>query len=205
MAEWTTGIYRLVGIPAFYKTFQNALGAKAGRKRLVSDFIRPESGEKFLDLGCGSAEILRELPDDVTYCGVDRNAKHIAEAQATYGSRGRFLAGDFGDAVTLGEESFDAIFAFGLLHHLDDTEAKALMTQVRQALAENGRFLTIDPVITDNQPFAAKWLIQRDSGRNVRRLEEYERLADGQFGIVNSEVRSDLLRVPYTHCLIECR
>ena len=38
----------------------------------------------------------------------------------------------------------------------------------------------------------------------MRSPAEYERLAASVFGDVVCRVRKDLLRMPYTHCVLEC-
>ncbi|HEY8867402.1 MAG TPA: hypothetical protein VIM22_10735, partial [Solirubrobacteraceae bacterium] len=54
------------------------------------------------------------------------------------------------------------------------------------------------------QPRAARWLIERDRGRAVRGAGGYEELARPWFQRVNATVRGDLVRVPYTHAVLEC-
>jgi hypothetical protein len=46
-------------------------------------------------------------------------------------------------------------------------------------------------------------VISGDRGQAVRRPDEYARLAGERFATVQAEVRSNLLRIPYTHCVIE--
>ena len=204
MAELTTGVYRLVGLPWFYKAFQELLGARQGRKRLVQ-LLRPSTGDRILDLGCGSAAILEEMPADVKYVGIDQNSKHIESARKKYGARGYFHAGSFADAGVHAGEQYDLIFALGLLHHLDDAEVNELLQLVYPMLAPNGRFLTIDPVYTSGQSRIAHFLIKNDSGRNVRSESSYLSLSKSVFESVRSVILHDMLRVPYTHCFIEHR
>ena len=44
--------------------------------------------------------------------------------------------------------------------------------------------------------------VSRDRGEFVRRREDYVRLAEGCFARVESFVRHDLLRIPYTHLIM---
>lgn len=202
MAERTKGLYRLVGVPAIYAAFQDMLGARAGRQRLVRDFIRPNQGDTVLDLGCGTAAILDALPDGVAYVGIDRNAKHIIKAASVYGSRGRFHAGDFSDAATLKDTPYDLILALGLLHHLNDEQATGLLALARSLLAPGGKVFTIDPVYQAGQSRIAQFLIDRDSGQAVRNEADYVALSKNIFSRTDHEIRHDLLRVPYTHCIM---
>jgi cyclopropane fatty-acyl-phospholipid synthase-like methyltransferase len=49
---------------------------KRGREWIVRDLIHPFPGMRILDLGCGPAQILSFLPDDVTYVGYDMSAEY---------------------------------------------------------------------------------------------------------------------------------
>ena len=59
------------------------------------------------------------------------------------------------------------------------------------------------PTLTPAQSRTARLVILADRGRYVRNPAEYERLAAPVFE-VETAVRSDLLRIPYTHCILEC-
>jgi hypothetical protein len=71
-------------------------------------------------------------------------------------------------------------------------------------LRDSGRMVSVDPTFVEGQNRAARFTIERDRGRDVRRPEAYARLASGSFGTVGSVIRSDLIRIPYTHCVLEC-
>jgi hypothetical protein len=49
-----------------------------------------------------------------------------------------------------------------------------------------------------------RWLLAKDRGKFVRTREEYLRLALARFSKVESHVRHDLLRIPYTHLIMRC-
>ena len=64
--------------------------------------------------------------------------------------------------------------------------------------------MSIDPTVIPDDRAAARLLISWDRGQNVRAPDEYQRLAEASFGRVKCDVRRDLLRIPYTHCVLEC-
>ena len=51
---------------------------------------------------------------------------------------------------------------------------------------------------------AARFLVARDRGQNVRTVSEYLALAEPYFPNIQHEIRSNLLRIPYTHIIAEC-
>jgi len=68
-------LYSILSEPAVYDALQNLLGAKKSRRIFVKDYLRPQIGDKILDIGCGTARILDELPK-VEYYGFDANPKY---------------------------------------------------------------------------------------------------------------------------------
>jgi hypothetical protein len=57
--------------------------------------------------------------------------------------------------------------------------------------------------LTPDQSAASRALVARDRGQNVRTREEYAALAAGSFTQIIATTRSDLVRIPYTHCILE--
>ena len=203
MAQVTSGMRAVLSVPAVYDLFENLVGASRCRTTFVRDFVRPIPGERVLDVGCGTAAILACLPD-VDYCGYDISHAYIEKARNRFGGRGRFVAALLTEHSLDCERPFDLVLAIGLLHHLDDDEARQLLRLCRAALAHHGRLITLDPCFDRAQSPVARWIISRDRGQNVRDAEGYRELATGLFAITTIHLRSDLLRIPYTHAILEC-
>jgi SAM-dependent methyltransferase len=195
---------RLLGRSAVYRTFQDALGADAFRRRLAQ-WIDAAPGQRVLDIGCGPAAILAHLPAGIDYHGFDDSADYIAAARAQYGDRGHFWQARV-EQQTLAELGrFDRVIAIGVLHHLDDEAAASLVALAARALAPGGMLLTYDPCWAANQGAIARALIARDRGEHVRDAHGYAALARTRFASVEPEVVRGHLRVPYTACVLRCR
>jgi hypothetical protein len=54
------------------------------------------------------------------------------------------------------------------------------------------------------QAWGARLLLALDRGRHVRDQAGYEALAHSAFDHVESGLRHDLVRLPYTHLVMEC-
>jgi hypothetical protein len=64
--------------------------------------------------------------------------------------------------------------------------------------------ITNDGCHTAGQSAAERYLLSRDRGRFVRTQAEYEKLAHTWFPEVRANIRQDVLRIPYTHLILEC-
>jgi len=200
MAERTSGWRSVLSAPSIYRLAQNAIGSPNVRATMVNQYLRPVEGDRVLDIGCGPGDILEYLPD-VDYLGYDPSTNYVAAAIESYGDRGDFLVGGVGD-VDVDEHSYDLVLAKGVLHHLDDDLATRLFDDALQALKPGGRLVTIDPAFDDEQNRIARYLASRDRGQNVRDLDGYRSLVPSEFDSVDTVLRHDLLRVPYSHAVI---
>ena len=196
----------LLALPAAYEAFSLLVGAGRSRRIYVHDHVRALPGQKLLDIGCGPADILDYLPS-IDYYGFDISPAYIESARRRYGDRGRFFCERVAEAKAFREHAgtFDIALATGVLHHLGDDEARSLFEVAARALKPGGRLVTLDGCFVEGQSRIGRYLLAHDRGRFVRVESEYVRLARGVFGAVGATVRDDLLRIPYTHIVLECR
>ena len=187
-----------------YRLFRWLIGAQRMGPAFVGEYIRPAPGMRVLDLGCGPADVLEHLPD-LRYVGVDLSEDYIQTARARHGARGHFMCCDVADLPEEFAGPYDRILALGLLHHLEDAEARRLLETCSRLLAKNGMLVTLDGCYRDGQGRWARFFLDRDRGRRVRDREGYLKLAEGLFGSVEAHLREDLLNLPYTHLILQCR
>lgn len=204
MSQVTHGIRSILSHPYFYDLTQKILGAGRSRQKLVRDYIRPKDGDQLLDIGCGTAELLPYLPRGLHYVGFDLSQPYIDAARRRYGDRGRFECMDVAHFEDPSIQGADIVLAIGILHHLDDDLAEALISTAHDKLKPGGRLITIDGTLTHTQSKAARSLILRDRGQNIRPPAGYRTIAERRFDHVQMTVREDMLFVPYTHCILEC-
>jgi len=204
MTQITTGFRAVFSNPSIYNLAQRAVGAERARRMLVRDYFPSMQGKSMLDIGCGTAEILRHLPEDMRYAGFDASEAYIEEARRVFGRRGSFRAELVSETTLDDMAKFDVVLAFGLLHHLDDTDANNLFRLAAGALKPDGMLITMDPVFAPGQHPLARWMISRDRGRSVRTPDGYHALARAVFPLVNHHLRHDMLNIPYNHCIMQC-
>lgn len=202
MGQVTKGLHAVLSYPLFYIAFQNLMGAKKIRRRFVRDFVCPAHGSTILDIGCGPADILTDLPQ-VRYWGIDMSKSYIRQAKKRFGDKGHFLCQPLHSTTLAGFPDFDIIMALGVLHHLDDAYAEKMLAVIQNSLKPGGRFVSFDPCLVAGQNKIARFLVQHDRGQNVRESHQYRQLVSPFFQSVRGEVRHQLW-IPYTHFMMEC-
>lgn len=198
--------FKILEIPALYNKLQKMLDVKNSRLRYVEEFIMPKSNSKILDIGCGTGAILDYLPANVQYTGYDVNPAYIEAAKNKYGERAEFFCDRIGvnHAPSL-MRRYDIVLATGLIHHLNDEEARHLLQAAYEYLTPQGTFISLDGVYLKNQSFLAKLILSLDRGEFVRTTEQYEALSKSIFNEVKLSILDNLLPIPYDHIIMTCK
>ncbi|HVV85011.1 MAG TPA: class I SAM-dependent methyltransferase [Kofleriaceae bacterium] len=200
-----TGLRRFLRRPGGYQGLQDLLGAQRFQRRFAREWVQAAPGMRVLDIGCGTASLLAHLPDGVAYDGFDENAAYLEAARRRYGDRGRFWQQRVERQALTELGRFDRVIALGVLHHLGDADAAALVALAAAVLAEGGAFVTYDPTFVDGQGWISRTLVKNDRGTAVRRPDGYAALARAAFAEVTVDVVSGHLRVPYHAAILTCR
>ena len=203
MAERTGGIRAPLSSARVYSAFAGLVNGPGGKRRFVDDYLRPKPGDAMLDIGCGPAAILESIPEGVRYVGIDVSPTYVDAARRRFGDRGEFRCTDVRDA-DLPARSFDLVLAMGVLHHLDDEGARALLRLAARVLRDEGRAVTVDGAFVSDQSRLARWIVSRDRGASIRSPSSYAALAEPFFATVEQTIHHDLLRIPYTHSIMQC-
>lgn len=191
----------ILKFPFMYNGFQRIIGAAKFRKFYSENYLCATAGMRVLDIGCGTGEIIEYLPDGIDYVGIDLSASYISKASQKYGSRGRWLCCSIDEVIDDMFSGFDLVMANGVLHHLSDESARHLCRVALRAVAEGGRFCTVDPAFHQDQSTIARYLISNDRGEYVREWSEYVALVDKEFKSREAFVIHNMLNLPYTHAV----
>jgi 2-polyprenyl-3-methyl-5-hydroxy-6-metoxy-1,4-benzoquinol methylase len=188
-------IRSILTIPQVYRLFVSLIRQK--RELYINDYVRPQPGQRILDIGCGPGDVLEYMPA-CEYVGIDHNPKYIEAAQARFGNKGKFKCQDVSDVIVSEPHSYDIVMANGLLHHLDDREAAHLLSMANSTLKPGGYLVTFDGCFTPRQSLVKQFLLRMDRGKHVRWEAEYLRLARTAFKDVTPFIREDFYSIPYT-------
>lgn len=132
-------IVYLMERPFLYTLAQNLLNG-SGHKLIKKYLKKNIPGQmSVLDQGCGSGEYSLIFTN---YTGLDNNPKDIEYARQKY--EGEFILGDASRMTQIKDNSFDAVFAIGLHHHLNDNAARKAITEAIRVTKKAGRIIIID-------------------------------------------------------------
>jgi cyclopropane fatty-acyl-phospholipid synthase-like methyltransferase len=198
----TQYLRRVLAIPTAYQLWWNVVGGPAVAKVLVNDYVQSGAGSRILEIGCGPGTIVGYLPS-CDYLGFDLSPEYIELAKKRF-PKAHFACERVSQFTLAREQSFDVVLALGIVHHLDEAEARQLFQIAYDALKSGGKLVTIDGVWTDGQSPVARWLLARDRGEYVRSEREYVGIASHVFSDIRPSIRHDLLRIPYSHLILEC-
>ena len=130
---------RFAGRPAvFLLSRALATGDFAGVRGLLRRALAVP-GRRTLDLGCGPGTFA-DLFAGEDYVGVDPDRRHVEYARRA--RPGTFLAGELG-RLDLPDRRFDQAFSCGVLEHLGDRPARAVLAEARRVLVPGGRLLVV--------------------------------------------------------------
>jgi SAM-dependent methyltransferase len=195
----------LMSHPSIYSKVTLFLRGKRTTQEFINTYVKPRPGDRILDIGCGPGDALQFLPD-VTYYGFDMDAGYIKMAKERYknDNRARF----YHEKVRLGavgESNFDIVIAMGVIHHLDDYDARRLFELAYHMLKPGGRLVTYDGCYFPNQSITEKFFLDIDRGKYIRTKEGYYEILGHTFPEVTSYSRLDLLMIPYATLVFVCR
>jgi len=143
-------------------------------------FLEHKEGNRVLDLGCGDGILIRtllETDNSITATLVDGSEDMLKEAQERLASFGnmRFLKATFQELLNMNVQlpDFDLVVSSLAIHHLTNSERKALFKYVHSHLVEGGYFVNIDCVLAPAEEIE-KWYIRFWEEGMVEKLNELE-------------------------------
>ena len=201
------GLRRPLRVATIYDWFQSLAGARYAKLWLAENYWKLNLGDKVIDIGCGPGAVLDYLPDGIMYIGIDISKEYITSAKRRDDPRATFMVGtarDFLCQLDSRLSNAQLVICNGILHHLDDSETLDVLKLARESLQSAGRLVCFEPCYLIHQGSLARWVMKHDRGRNVRSEAEWRRLSSAVFDCFRTRIATNLLRLPYTHIIIEC-
>ena len=204
----TRGLKKFLSVSWIYEQFQNLVGAKNARKWIAENYWKLNKDAKVVDIGCGPGDVIDFLPEGITYVGFDISKDYIRVAKKNYGIENTFFVNTAEELLKKHDDRLngaDLVMCNGLLHHLSDEEATDVLQLSKNIMSSTGRLVCIEPTFLAHQGFIKKWIMSKDRGCNVRTEKKWKELVGGVFDSFETSILTDLIRIPYTHIVIECQ
>lgn len=151
-------------------------------KQRVKEWVKNIDG-LLLDLGCGTGEF-SGLCASEGYIGLDINRPYLRFANKL--TEKTFLNGS-GSFLPFKESSFNGVLINGVIHHLSDSEAEKIFSEVWRITKPEGSVLLIEDVPGSKSAIGTSFIHWLDEGDYIRPPVEYEKLFERFFKIKNSE------------------
>lgn len=144
-------------------------------RRVVREQMAPLGSGRWLDVGCGPRSLVAQaLPG--TLVGIDSVTELLHETQRD----GVVCVCASAAALPFAAASFDGVVCFGLLHHLNDTDADLALGEMCRVLRPDGSILLLDNVRPSSgvrRPLAVL-LRSLDRGGYIRTEDALRRLLE---------------------------
>lgn len=125
------------------------LAGAQSRRKLLIERACPSSGQRVLDVGCGTGTLavaLKRAEPRVEVTGIDPDPRALTRARSKASRAGvqvRFEQG-FGDALPWDDASFERVLSSFMLHHLARPLQQKLLSEALRVLVPGGSFHLID-------------------------------------------------------------
>ena len=204
-----------------WRQFLDTLGEKAhlynsvqrlvGSERVWNGFLHSTEGlltgwqqnDLWVDLGCGTAELLERLPKSIVYLGIDNNQQYIDFAKQKYKHRPNthFVCSDWNDShwqQTYCSQPIGVVSLLGLLHHLNDKDAQDVLHLSMDLVKMNGYLITLDGCKEIHASKIERFFYWIDRGNYVRSAAALKNLFPSA---PTMSLYNNWLRVPYCYAI----
>jgi SAM-dependent methyltransferase len=196
-------LQRTLELPRAFDIWQRVGGADASKREFIEHHVRPQRGDRILDIGSGTGALRGLAQPETAYLGVEIERRYVDVARARFGDTTEFICGDIATVQLPADRTFDLAIAYGVFHHLDWPVARRAIDVAAGALDAGGALFIAEPCWAPDQGWFEKLLMRLDRGRFIRTAEEYADIVRTRFTDVRTNALHNAYRVPYTMSVIE--
>lgn len=140
-----------LGLPQFTKIYDfwiEVLGYNTAFRQKIIKLANIKTGQKILDVGCGTGTVLREIRDkypdtDLTGIDPDHEVIEIARSKSPKENKIKFIQG-YVQTLPFPDNSFDTVISSLTFHHLKLPDKKLALAEIRRVLKKSGSLALAD-------------------------------------------------------------
>lgn len=187
----------------FYNLYQNIIGSNNYLNVYIDNYVRPQTGNKILELGCGAGNIYSLFKNkDVKYTGVDYNNGYISYSKKKWSSQ-TFICSDVTKDMNF-DGKFDIIIGEAIMSALPDEKILEMFEIIKKCSSEKTRIVLSDMNYRKSASFIERFLMEHERNEYIRTKDDYIQLISKYFKIDKISVFEKPLRIPYQKIIFEC-
>ena len=191
-----------MNVPVIYNIYQRLVVKNSFRKYYAKDILNAQENAAFLDIGCGTGNMVPFLPKNIDYTGLDLSPAYINHAKKRFPQH-KFFAANVND-ITLEKNKYDIAISNGVIMSLSDSDAGCLFQLAADSLKPGGILAVYDGHYNDTLTLGQKFFVQREREQNIRTHEQYRLLASKYFKNVTVILKDDAFNIPYPMIIMRC-
>ncbi len=149
-------------------------GGYVGHSKIIRRELSRESW-RVLDVGCGTGIYASHFPP-AEYHGIDISPEYIAAAARKFPHH-QFSVMD-ATAMTFGDHTFESAFISGVLHHLNDEQAVAVLQNVCRVIRPGGKLVIWEDIPAPAWNLVGHIIHRLDLGSHIRQPDGYRKLIE---------------------------
>lgn len=187
----------------FYNLYQDLIGSKHFLCILVNEYIKPQQGQKILELGCGAGNVYAVFPEkNLRYLGVDNSENYIHHAKKKFPEQS-FICADVTKDFAVDEIS-DTVFAEAIISALPDNQLVEMFKLLKNICDDHTKIVFSDMNYRDSASKFQCFLMKHERNQFIRSKSEYVKLLTEFFNIDKISVIKHPYRIPYEKIIFEC-
>lgn len=186
-----------------YIFYQKIIGADNYLKSYIKNYIRPQKGDKILELACGAGNIYSMFPlKDVYYTGIDYSQNYISFARKKYPEQ-TFVCADITEDFKAFDK-YDIIYAEAIISAIPNEKVQKMFEAIKKCSNSKTRIILSDMNYRKSAPFLERFLMENERNEYVRTKDDYVRLISSYFKIEKISVVEKPYIIPYQKIIFEC-
>lgn len=167
--------------PRLWLLAQATIGGVPDKRRIATEWYKGE--ESVLEVGCSVGTVsdaFRAWPM-VRFTGIDIDDKALEVARKRFvdAANFRFLNCSLHSLVTAEEQRYDYLLIAGMLHHVDDEIAVAILRDALTLLQPQGRIIISEPeALRPNDSLIFRAFYRLEEGKYLRSGDAYAALVE---------------------------